>query len=219
MKTLTDLINLRKGNQLTGLSISENLVESEGQQGSTHVKSLGHPLQHIAVLMRTQPGNFNQIGNAYHTRGPVKFPQSGPNVGTPKAQGITSHSQFANQDQAENFIAMALSSKGGDKAMKILKDPQYTIKLTYGLPHGVTAVSRSAHAVADPLVAPERCFVLVEPRQFDSVVLELHHSVRLSDGLHLQSAYPSSTGHTPGQCTLEITTHPSKSKMTKVFND
>ena len=218
MLTITEVLALIKDGKLDGAAITPNLEESEGKQGSVHVGSTGHPLQHIAVLNSTAPGTFNYLKTDYHARGPVKYTATG----VKKDQHIKAHSQFSDETQAANFIAMALSSKGGVKALKILKDPKYTVQLTYGLPVGIQVFERSTQMfapVTDPSNPPAQNFVLFLDIKATGLVLELHQSNKILEGLHFQSAYPIKTGApAAGACDVVVTEYPGKTKHTYHFS-
>ncbi len=183
-----------------------------------HIASTGHPLQHVAVLNSTAEGTFNYLKSDYHARGPVKYTATG----VKKVQHIQSHSQFSTEEQAANFIAMALSSKGGIKALKILKDPKYTIQLTYGLPMGIQVFERSTQMfapVTDPANPPAQNFVLFLDIKATGLVLELHQSNKVIEGLHFQSAYPIKTdAPAAGSCDVVVTEHPAKTRRTYHFS-
>jgi len=213
VNTISEYLEWITSGLLTGAAIAENLVESEGQQGSAHVNSVGHPLQHIAVLESTT-GGFQEIKTAYHKRGPKKFhgvTNTVANMGGPKA-----HSQFKTQFEAERHIAAALNSAGGKAALEKLKNPMFTVKLTYGVTDNETFFGRTANVFADPAGPQQNMnFVLITPSTTKSIVLELHHSRRTLEGLHFQSAYPTnSTSCAGGSCQLEITTWPGKAVAT-----
>jgi hypothetical protein len=208
MHTISDVMEAAKIGFYVKDLITENMNDSEGKQGSAHVAAKSHVLQHIAVLNSTPVGEFNPLKSDYHLRGPVKYkPSTDELVG----QQISSHSQFKTQAQAAMCMSMALCSKGGLRALELLKDTDCTIKLTYGLPGGLTTSVRSAQVLdKDPLSTSN--FVLVTDKDPAAVILELHKSNRTPNGLHFQSAYPAWKGPAPGVSILEITSYPGATK-------
>jgi hypothetical protein len=80
-------------------------------------------------------------------------------------------------------------------------------------------VSRAAHVLRDPS-GPESNynFVLINPYTASSVVVELHHSRRVADQLHIQSAYPSGEDIGASKSVVAVTTYPSKAVTESSFN-
>src|SRR5262249_55588624 len=104
--------------------VIKTLYESEGVQGCRLVTNVGHPLQHIAVLMHpvqshkdkssrraramleTAQGQFGvtPLEREYWTRGPG-------------AAGIRHHSMFMTDEEAGVLIRDTLCSEGGLRAL------------------------------------------------------------------------------------------------------
>ncbi len=212
MRTITDILALAEGGTLAGSDVLQNLYDSEGKKGSAHVKSTGHPLQHIAVLRSTPTGQLQMLGTRYHKRGPAKIHGVTGNV--VNQGGPQSHSQFKDDAEAADMIATALSSAGGIRALKIIKDPHCTVKAEVGLAPGMTALQRTASVNSTDV----RCqFVLIDETTMSGVVLELHPSSLTTDGLHFQSAYPvKSGGPASGKATLSIVKHGTTSSASTV---
>lgn len=210
METIDDLIKLAKSGKLDGAAVLGNLVDSEGKQGSVHVKAVGHPLQHVARL--SGGSGFQSLKSDYHFRGPMKYTSTGP-----KVQGIKSHSQFQDENEAAEAVAAALSSPAGLKAMATLKDPKYTVSLEFTLAAGLH-LERSAHVLEDPKGPNANCnFVMFDAVKTVGIQLELHHSRKISNGLHVQSAYPLTSGPKGASAVLEITEWPAKTTTSENF--
>jgi hypothetical protein len=113
--------------QLPVEEVLKTLYESEGVQGCPLVPTLGHPLQHIAVLLyplssrkdkasrparamlagaRVQ-GGMTPLEEWYWKRGPGNA-------------GIKYHSMFRTDEQAGTMIHRALCGEGGVRALKYL---------------------------------------------------------------------------------------------------
>ena len=206
--------------KLRGVHILPTLYESEGVRGSSFVFSVGHPLQHVAVLVspakdksltersramvsRTeQYGGLARLDDSYHQRGPG-------NVGGPKA-----HSQFRSDVDAAEKIADALCTNGGIRALELLKScPNLTMKLTAYVGRNYDTYKRTAQMIDQTDPDSVKNFVWLQTTSTDLVVLHVHPRGSL---LHLQSAYPTATTALSGRyhwC-LEITEHHGGGKRT-----
>ena len=194
-------ITLRKAHDLAsrwklrGVHILPSLYESEGIQGSRFVRSVGHPLQHVAVLTAPagdksltersramvstteQYGGLAMLEDDYHQRGPG-------NTGGPKA-----HSQFKTDTEASEKVADALCTRGGIRALDLLKScPNLTIKLTAYVGSSFDIHKRTAQIIdqADP--SSVKNFVWLQTTSTDLVVVFLHPR---GSQLHIQSCYPA----------------------------
>ena len=206
MLTIQDVLDKIKDGSLTGDDLHENLAKSENKQGSKHVKAKGHALQHVAVLLDTPNGQFNYLKSNYHNRGKMKYHgETGEKV---PVKGPQSHSQFKDQNEAVQLICMALKTRDGIKALRALLDDKNTAKLEVGFQKGLTAYNRTTHCIGDS-PGDTRNFVLVDEMSISGIILELHNSCKVLNGLHFQSAYPTQNGPAPGQSILTIKEHTS----------
>ena len=192
--TLRRAHDLARNGKLRGVHILPSLYESEGIQGSRFVRSVGHPLQHVAVLTAPagdksltdrsramvstteQYGGLAMLEDAYHQRGPG-------NAG-PKA-----HSQFKTDTEAAEKVADALSSRGGIRALELLKScPHLTIKLTAYVGNSFDIHKRTAQIIDQTDPTSVKNFVWLQTTSTDLVVVFLHPRGSL---LHIQSCYPA----------------------------
>ncbi len=196
IKTTIRMVHERaEQGRLRGEIVLPILYESEGVQGSAFVRSVGHPLQHIAVLMAavrnrnltdrsramvqtTQTfGGFARLEESYHVRGPG-------NAGGPKA-----HSQFETDEQAANLIAQALCTPGGVRSLYLLRHcPNLTIQLTARVGSAANTLRRTAQILDTTDPNSTSNFVWLQLVTINRVVVLLHPR---GSALHIQSAYPA----------------------------
>ena len=199
--------------KLKGHHVLPILYESEGIQGSRYVLSVGHPLQHVAVLeapardksqteraramvsVTERYGGLARLDDSYHERGPG-------NTGGPRA-----HSQFRSDSQAADLIADALSTGGGIRALELLTScPNLTMKLTAYVGRNYENYRRTAQILDQTDANSPSNFVLLQTASTDVVVVFLHPR---GSALHIQSAYPTNSTALSRQYhwRLEITEH------------
>lgn len=175
--------------ELSDDDVLKTLYESEGVQGCSVLSTVGHPLQHIAVLhyavvsrkdktskvarsmynTAQKQSGFTPLEEEYWSRGPGN-------------QGIKYHSQFATDLQAGVLIRNALCGEGGVRALRYL-----------GIKHEITVCLatylRGSHQTfrrEGNLNDPNIFTLAFEPSRLIVVVLHSRCGT-----LHIHTAYPT----------------------------
>ena len=123
----TCLHRLAADGQLPVDEVLKTLYESEGVQGCPLVPTLGHPLQHIAVLLYPVSSRKDRVSRPARTMLAEARAQGGMTPleewywkRGPGNAGIKSHSLFRTDEQAAAMIHRALCGEGGVRALKYL---------------------------------------------------------------------------------------------------
>jgi len=180
---------LAEGGELSVDDVIKTLYESEGVQGCRHVLHVGHPLQHVAVLLRAGLSRKDKSSR----RARVMLDTARGQLGvTPLEQqywrrgpgnaGIRHHSMFMTDEEAGLLIRDALCGEGGLRALRYLSiTDDVTVCLASYLQHPYHMIRREGDQVSET--------VFTQARETTTLIVLVLHSRHGT--LHVQTAFPT----------------------------
>lgn len=169
--------------------VIKTLYESEGVQGCRLVTSVGHPLQHVAVLLRAGLSRKDKSSRRARVMLDTARGQHGVTplerqywMRGPGNAGIRHHSMFMTDEEAGVLIRDALCGEGGLRALRYLSiTDEVTVCLASYLQHPYHMIRREGNQVSET--------VFTQARETTTLIVLVLHSRHGT--LHVQTAFPT----------------------------
>src|SRR5262245_5652572 len=169
--------------------VIKTLYESEGVQGCRRVTHVGHPLQHVAVLLRAGESRKDKPSRRARTKLNTARGQLGATpleqqywMRGPGNAGIKHHSMFPTDDDAGLLIRDALCGEGGLRTLRYLGiTDEVTVCLGSYLQHPFQMIRREGDQ------ASEAVFTYIH--EITTLIVLVLHS--RCGTLHIQTAFPT----------------------------
>jgi hypothetical protein len=169
--------------------VIKTLYESEGVQGCRRVPHVGHPLQHVAVLLRAGESRKDKSSRRARTMLNTARGQFGITpleqqywMRGPGNAGIRHHSMFMTDEEAGVLIRDTLCGEGGLRALRYLGiTDDVTVCLASYLQQPYYMIRREGDQVSEN--------VFTQARETTTLIVLVLHS--RYGTLHIQTAFPT----------------------------